>query len=97
MPQKGKTKATATARSKQQRAYNSTEKAKKDRAKRNAARRQAIKEGKVRKGDGKHLDHKKPLRRNGSNSKSNLRVRDAKSNLSDNGSKKGMKRDGKRK
>lgn len=39
------------------------------------------KEGKVRKGDGKHVDHKKELVKNGSNSKSNLRVVSEKTNL----------------
>lgn len=32
-------------------------------------------------GDGKHVDHKKPLSEGGSNSKSNLRVVSAKENL----------------
>lgn len=94
---KGQTKATATARSKQQRAYNSTEKAKKDRAKRNAARRKAMKEGKVKKGDNLEIDHKKPLRNGGTNAKGNTRVRSAKANKSDNGSYTGMTRKGKRK
>lgn len=38
--------------------------------------------GKVRKGDGKDVDHKKPLSKGGSNSTSNLRVRSASSNRS---------------
>lgn len=92
-----KKKANAKPDSKRQRAYNSTDKAKKERAARNKARREAIKEGKVSKGDAKHIDHKKPLRNGGSTSKSNTRVRSAKSNMSDNGSYKGMKRKGKRK
>lgn len=41
-----------------------------------------MKEGKVRKGDGKHVDHKVPLSKGGSNSRSNLRVRSASSNSS---------------
>lgn len=45
-----------------------------DRAARNKARSQAEKAGKVHKGDGKEIDHKKPLAKGGSNSKSNLRV-----------------------
>lgn len=53
----------------------------KDRAKRNAARDDAMEDGKVRKGDGKHVDHKKPLTEGGSNSKSNLRVVSASENL----------------
>lgn len=97
MPKKGETKASASKRSKQQRAYNSTEKAKKERAKRNAARRQAIKEGRVSKGDSREIDHKKPLRNGGSNAKSNTRVRSKTSNRADNGSYKGMRRKGARK
>lgn len=50
-------------------------KRKKDRAKRNKARRQLEREGKVRKGDGKVVDHKKPLSKGGSTARSNLRVR----------------------
>ena len=53
----------------------------KDRAKRNAARSEAMEDGKVRKGDGKHVDHKKPLTEGGSNNKSNTRVVSAKENL----------------
>ena len=55
MPAKGQKKATATKRSKQQRAYNSTPEQKKRRAQRNAARAKLEKEGKVKKGDGKSL------------------------------------------
>ena len=97
MPKKNETKSTASKRSKQQRAYNSTEKAKKGRAARNKARRQAIAKGKVSKGDDKHIDHKEPLRSGGSDKESNTRVRSAKANMKDNGSYKGMKRNGKRK
>ena len=46
----------------------------KKRAERNAARRELMKEGKVHKGDGKDVDHTKPLGKGGSNSPSNLRV-----------------------
>jgi|TARA_R110002124_G_scaffold23673_5_gene87515 hypothetical protein len=97
MPKKGETSATASARSKQQRAYNSTDKAKKERAARNKARNQAIKKGKVSKGDGKDIDHKKPLRNGGSKEESNTRVRSKTANRADNGSYAGMKRKGKRK
>ena len=38
--------------------------------------------GLVSKGDGKHVDHKKPLSKGGSNNRSNLRVRDGKKNSS---------------
>lgn len=44
------------------------------RAKRNKARRIMVKAGKARKGDGKDVDHKKPLSRGGSNKRSNLRM-----------------------
>lgn len=47
----------------------------KNRAKRNKARRQLEREGKVRKGDGKVVDHKKPLSKGGSTARSNLRVK----------------------
>lgn len=53
----------------------------KQRAARNAARADMMAEGKVKKGDGKHVDHKKPLSKGGSVSKSNLRVVKAKTNL----------------
>jgi hypothetical protein len=48
----------------------------------NKARRQLEKEGLVRKGDGKHVDHKRPLDKGGTNARSNLRVVSAKQNLS---------------
>jgi 5-methylcytosine-specific restriction endonuclease McrA len=44
-----------------------------------------MKEGKVKKGDGKVVDHKKPLSKGGSNSRSNLRVKDKKSQDSQGG------------
>jgi len=47
---------------------------------RNKARREAIKAGVVKKGDGKEVDHKVPLSKGGSNSKSNLRVVSASEN-----------------
>ena len=93
----GKKKATATKRSKQQRKYNSTAKAKKDRAKRNQARREAEKDGRVTKGDGKDVDHKTPLRSGGSNKKSNTRVRSRSANRADNGKTGGRKRKGAKK
>ena len=49
-------------------------KGKKDRAARNQARKVAEREGRVKKGDGKEIDHKKPLSKGGSNAKSNQRV-----------------------
>lgn len=54
----------------------------KDRADRNAARSTMMEEGKVRKGDGKDVDHKRPLSKGGSNSRKNLRVRSASANRS---------------
>ena len=39
-------------------------------------------EGKVTKGDGKDVDHKKPLSKGGGKSRSNLRVQSATSNRS---------------
>ena len=97
MAKKGETKANAKPASVQKRAYNSTEKSKKERAARNKVRRAALKKGTVKKGDGKDIDHKKPLRKGGSTAKSNTRVRSAKANRADNGSYTGMKRTGKRK
>lgn len=41
---------------------------------RNAARAKAMKAGKVKKGDGKEVDHKRPLSKGGSNSTKNTRV-----------------------
>lgn len=50
------------------------------RVERNRARREAIREGVVKKGDGKEIDHKRPLDAGGDGRKSNLQVRDAKDN-----------------
>jgi hypothetical protein len=49
----------------------------KDRAKRNAARREMG----LKVGDSRQVDHKRPLGKGGSNSKKNLRVVSAKTNL----------------
>jgi len=97
MAKSGQTKANAKPASVQKRAYNSTEKSKKERAARNKVRRQALAKGTVKKGDGKDIDHKKPLRNGGSTAKSNTRVRSAKANRADNGSYVGMTRKGGRK
>lgn len=67
------------ARSKTQ---NASPENKKKRAANNAARAKLMKEGKVKKGDGKHVDHKKPLAKGGTNKRSNLRVQSAKKNTS---------------
>lgn len=45
-----------------------------NRAKRNAARAEMVKAGRARKGDGKDVDHKRPLSKGGSTERSNLRV-----------------------
>lgn len=45
-----------------------------NRAERNAARREMEKSGRVHKGDGKDVDHKRPIAKGGSNDRSNLRV-----------------------
>lgn len=55
--------------------YQGTEEQKKRRAERNAARAKLMKAGKVSKGDGKDVDHAKPLSKGGSNNISNLRVK----------------------
>ena len=54
--------------------YHGTSTQKKNRAARNTARSTMAAAGKVSKGDGKEVDHKKPLSKGGSTSKSNLRV-----------------------
>jgi hypothetical protein len=62
--------------------YQGTPKEKKKRAARNAARRELMKAGKVHKGDGKDVDHIKPLSKGGSNTTGNLRVKSASANRS---------------
>jgi hypothetical protein len=59
---------------KEYRDYQGTPEQKKNRAKRNAARREMVREGRAHKGDGKDVDHIKPIRSGGGNGKSNLRV-----------------------
>jgi hypothetical protein len=54
----------------------------KQRAARNAARADMMNEGKVKKGDGKDVDHKRPLSKGGGNASSNLRVVAASTNRS---------------
>ncbi len=49
---------------------------------RNAARRKLLEEGVVHKHDGFDVDHKKPLSKGGTNSRKNLRARQANSNRS---------------
>ena len=91
MPKKGQYKASASKRSKQQRAYNSRPEQKKNRAARNAARRKLAAAGKVRKGDGKDVDHKRKLKDGGTNGRGNLRVKSKSSNRADNGGTGGRK------
>jgi hypothetical protein len=54
----------------------------KERSKRNAARAMMMEEGKAHKGDGKDVDHKKPLSKGGGNGRGNLRVVAASKNRS---------------
>ena len=54
----------------------------KNRAQRNAARAEMMKDGKVHKGDGKDVDHKRPIVTGGSNAESNLRVQSKSANRS---------------
>ena len=54
-----------------------------NRAERVKARRMMEKTGAVTKGDGKDVDHKKPLRSGGTTTKSNLRVLSVKANRGD--------------
>ena len=56
-------------------AYNARPEEVAKRVKRNQARATLAKDGKVAKGDGKDVDHKTPLKRGGSNDKSNLAVK----------------------
>ena len=63
-----------------QKERNATETEKNKRVIYNRNRREALREGVVRKGDGKEIDHKKPLDAGGSNDKDNLRVVDRSKN-----------------
>tara|TARA_R110000803_G_scaffold114284_2_gene182730 strand:+ start:496 stop:753 length:258 start_codon:yes stop_codon:yes gene_type:complete len=62
--------------------YQGSEEQKKNRAERNAARAVMEKKGLVTKGDGKDVDHKKPLAKGGTNTSGNLRVAPASKNRS---------------
>ena len=62
--------------------YQGTAEQKKNRAKRNAANKAMRYAGKIKKGDGNDVDHKKPLSKGGSNSKSNLAVKPKSKNRS---------------
>jgi len=62
--------------------YDGTEVVKKKRAQRNKARRMLEATGAVKKGDGKDVDHKKPLSKGGTTVISNLRATPAAANRS---------------
>ena len=62
--------------------YQGTEEQKKNRAKRNAARREMERKGVVSKGDGKDVDHKRPIAKGGGNGNGNLRAVPASANRS---------------
>ena len=54
----------------------------KNRSNRNKARREMEKSGVVHKGDGKDVDHRKPIVKGGSNNRNNIRIRNRGSNRS---------------
>jgi hypothetical protein len=62
--------------------YQGTEASKEDRAQRNKARRMLEKKGVVHKGDGKDVDHKKPLSKGGTTVIGNLKAKPAAKNRS---------------
>ena len=62
--------------------YDGTPAVKKKRAQRNKARRMLEREGIVKKGDGKDVDHMKPISKGGTNKGGNLRVKSASANRS---------------
>lgn len=62
--------------------FNSKPSERKKRSERSVARVKANKAGITHKGDGKDLDHKRPLSKGGSSTRSNLRVVSASSNRS---------------
>lgn len=62
--------------------YNSRPEQRHNRSLRTVARNEAIAEGRAARGDGRDLDHTKPLSKGGSNAKSNQRMVSASSNRS---------------
>ena len=56
------------------RKYHASKRAKTQRAQRNKNRRVMERAGRVRKGDGKEVDHKRPMAKGGGNGRRNLRV-----------------------
>ena len=75
---------------KTKKAYNARPDVMQRRVAQNKARRQAIKAGKAKVGDGKHVDHIKPLKAGGSTKKSNTRVISASKNQGWRGRQPGM-------
>ena len=77
-----KTKATGRKRNyrKEYDSYHKKPAQRKKRVARTLARRKMEKSGAAKKGDGKDIHHKKPLRKKGSNVKSNLAVSSRKKN-----------------
>jgi len=75
-----KRKRTKAENRKAYKKYHASPKAKKERNMRNQARRRAVKAGKVKKGDGKEIDHKRPISKGGTNNPKNLRVVSRKAN-----------------
>ncbi len=64
--------------------YQGTPEQIKKRAERGKARRMMEKTGAAKKGDGKDVDHIKPMRSGGTSTKANLRMRSKSANRSDN-------------
>lgn len=62
--------------------YHSRPEQRKNRSERTIARNEAIKDGRVHRGDGKDIDHIKPISKGGSTSRSNTRVVSQSSNRS---------------
>lgn len=62
--------------------YHSRPEQRKNRSRRTIARNGAIKEGRVSRGDGKDLDHIKPISKGGGDGRSNTRVTSASNNRS---------------
>lgn len=78
MPYKNK----ADRKYKKAAAYEDTPEQVKNREERNKARAHLMKEGRVSKGDGKDVDHIKPLSKGGTSTKANLKVKSASANRS---------------
>ena len=77
-----KSKNPPEKRNYQQEYANDSPERRKQRAMRNKARRMLMREGLVKKGDGKDVDHKKPLSQGGGVQRGNLRVQSAHANRS---------------